>query len=214
MPRHGCTRAPQAEREAGLKLVVMSATLDAAAFARFFHNAKTVYLQVFAPAEGLLLLLPASPICAHAGVAHPQGRQYPVDTLYLPAATDSYLDTALRTVLQIHAHEPRGDILTFLTGQDEIQALERLIPERSAAGVLCAAPTPALRCHTRLWYLMYPRQALRCRSGHIQGMDASEMLVVPIYAALSPEQQARVFEPTPAGKRKVRLPSGILRCSC
>lgn len=44
-PRH-----LQAEREPALKIVVMSATLDAAAFARFFGNANTVYLQVLAGA--------------------------------------------------------------------------------------------------------------------------------------------------------------------
>ena len=43
-------RGLQAEREPALKIVVMSATLDAAAFARFFGNANTVYLQVSASA--------------------------------------------------------------------------------------------------------------------------------------------------------------------
>ena len=80
-----------------------------------------------------------------------------MDTLYLPAATDSYLDTALKTLLQIHAHEPRGDILTFLTGQDEIQALERLIPERSASAVFPAS----CRCCT------LPHQALVLADGLI-----------------------------------------------
>ena len=39
-----------------LKLVVMSATLDAAAFARFFSNANTVYLQVLASTLPLMLM--------------------------------------------------------------------------------------------------------------------------------------------------------------
>ncbi len=125
-----------------------------------------------------------------------------MDTLYLPEATDSYLDTALRTVLQIHAHEPRGDILTFLTGQDEIQALERLIPERSAPAVCAALPTPGFRTG-----LAHSGPQMLPRSGHMLGLDASALLVVPIYAALSPEQQAKVFEPTPPGKRKVRPPA-------
>ncbi len=59
-----------------------------------------------------------------------QGRQYPVDVMYTPEPVESYLDAALRAVLQIHVDEPEGDILTFLTGQDEIEALQRLIPER------------------------------------------------------------------------------------
>ena len=86
-----------------------------------------------------------------------------MDTLYLPEATDSYLDTALRTVLQIHAHEPRGDILTFLTGQDEIQALERLIPER-CAGAVCAAALPTPGSCTRLAHFspQVPAQVWAC----------------------------------------------------
>lgn len=59
-----------------------------------------------------------------------QGRQYPVDVLYLPEPVDSYLDAVLKAVLQIHAQQPTGDILAFLTGQEEIETLQRLIPER------------------------------------------------------------------------------------
>ena len=36
----------QGQRDEELKLVIMSATLDAAAFVRFFPGAKSVYLQV------------------------------------------------------------------------------------------------------------------------------------------------------------------------
>jgi len=36
----------------------------------------------------------------------------------------------LNTILQIHFTEPEGDILAFLTGQDEIEDLEEMINER------------------------------------------------------------------------------------
>lgn len=65
-----------------------------------------------------------------------QGRQYPVEMLYVAEPVDSYLDAALRTVLQIHVDEPSGDILVFLTGQDEIETMQRLIPERFATMAL------------------------------------------------------------------------------
>ena len=64
------------------------------------------------------------------GIVHLQGRQHPVQVLYLPEPVDSYLDAVLKAVLQIHAQEPAGDILAFLTGQEEIDTLQRLIPER------------------------------------------------------------------------------------
>ena len=53
-----------------------------------------------------------------------------MDVLYLPEPVDSYLDAVLKAVLQIHAQQPAGDILAFLTGQEEIETLQRLIPER------------------------------------------------------------------------------------
>lgn len=72
----------------------------------------------------------------------------------------------------MHCDEgPTGDILVFLTGQEEIEACERLIAERGAA-----LPTDP---------------------------DRPGLAVLPIYAALPPEQQLRVFQPAPPNTRKV-----------
>ncbi|KAK9904219.1 hypothetical protein WJX75_007114 [Coccomyxa subellipsoidea] len=150
----GLMKQIQAQRKGGMKLIVMSATLDAAKFAHFFDGAKVIFLQ---------------------------GRQFPVDTLYLPEPVDSYLDAVRRTILQIHVDEAQGDILAFLTGQEEIETLQRLIPERSL---------------------------------QLEGAGShGKLLVVPIYAALQPEQQAKVFEATPAGMRKVILATNIAETS-
>ena len=67
-----------------------------------------------------------------------QGRQFPVEMLYVPDPVESYLDAALRCVLQIHADEPPGDVLAFLTGQDENRG--PAAPHPRAVGVLCALP--------------------------------------------------------------------------
>lgn len=45
---------------------------------------------------------------------------------------DDYLDAALVSIFQIHQHEPPGDILVFLTGQEEIENAEKLINENNA----------------------------------------------------------------------------------
>ena len=60
-----------------------------------------------------------------------QGRQHAVDVLYTGLPEDSYLDAALTTILQIHLEEPPGDILVFLTGQEEIESLQQLLRHRS-----------------------------------------------------------------------------------
>jgi ATP-dependent RNA helicase DHX8/PRP22 len=61
-----------------------------------------------------------------------QGRQHRVDAFYTPQPQDSYLDAALTTILQLHCDEDAGDVLVFLTGQEEIESCERLLKERSA----------------------------------------------------------------------------------
>lgn len=203
-----------------MKLIVMSATLDAAKFAHFFDGAKVIYLQVRGMPERFLLTRFFSEQCrrgrrwSHDGKwirkeSAAQGRQFPVETLYVPEPVDSYLDAVLRAVLQIHVDEPRGDILAFLTGQDEIETLQRLIPER-----YITTSAQKCRCWVRSWFhlpRMMPHFARRIldnitplRVQQLEGGEAhGRLLVVPIYAALPPEQQVKVFEPTPPGTRKV-----------
>ncbi|CAG8480615.1 13766_t:CDS:2 [Racocetra fulgida] len=49
------------------------------------------------------------------------GRTFPVEIYYTPEAERDYLEAAIRTVMQIHEYEPPGDILLFLTGEEEIE---------------------------------------------------------------------------------------------
>lgn len=83
-----------ANRRPDLKIVIMSATLDAQKFQSYFNDAP-------------LLAVP--------------GRTHPVEIFYTPEPERDYLEASLRTVLQIHASEPEGDILLFLTGEEEIE---------------------------------------------------------------------------------------------
>uniref|UniRef100_A0A1D1XMG4 RNA helicase n=2 Tax=Anthurium amnicola TaxID=1678845 RepID=A0A1D1XMG4_9ARAE len=96
-------KACQGTKLPPLKLIIMSASLDARVFSEYFGDAKAV---------------------------HVQGRQYPVDVLYTYHAEPDYLDAALITIFQIHLEEGPGDILVFLTGQEEIEFVERRIKER------------------------------------------------------------------------------------
>ncbi|KAK9861172.1 hypothetical protein WJX84_009752 [Apatococcus fuscideae] len=99
----GLLKRMQRVRKDDFHIVLMSATLDAGKYASFFPGAKV----------GLV-----------------QGRQHTVQVMYTKQAQESYLDAALTTVLQIHAREPVGDILAFLTGQEEIDALCNLVRSR------------------------------------------------------------------------------------
>ncbi|KAH0541298.1 DEAH-box ATP-dependent RNA helicase prp43 [Glutinoglossum americanum] len=87
-------------RRRDLKIIIMSATLDAQKFQKYFNDAP-------------LLAVP--------------GRTHPVEIFYTPEPERDYVEAALRTVLQIHASEPEGDILLFLTGEEEIEDAARKI---------------------------------------------------------------------------------------
>eukprot|EP01083_Nonionella_stella_P066695 175857_1 len=90
------------KRRADLKMVVMSATLDARKFQHYFDEAPLIKVP---------------------------GRLHPVEIFYTPEPEKDYFEAALRTVLQIHMCEPAGDILMFLTGEMEIEQACRRVAE-------------------------------------------------------------------------------------
>lgn len=89
-----------------LKLIVTSATLDAEKFSKYFFNCPIFSIP---------------------------GRTFPVEILYTKEPESDYLDAALITIMQIHLSEPPGDILLFLTGQEEIDTAAEVLYERMKA---------------------------------------------------------------------------------
>ncbi|CAL5341218.1 unnamed protein product [Camellia sinensis] len=98
----GILKQYQGTKFSPLKLIIMSASLDAQIFSEYFGSAKAV---------------------------HAQGRQFPVDILYTYHPETDCIDIALITIFQIHLDEGPGDILVFLTGQEEIEYVEKLVQE-------------------------------------------------------------------------------------
>jgi len=100
-----------------LKVVIMSATMDAQKMQGYFDNAP-------------LLNIP--------------GRTHPVEIFYTADPERDYLEAAIRTVVQIHNSEPAGDVLLFLTGEEEIESACRALRKESArypdSGELVAVP--------------------------------------------------------------------------
>ena len=85
-----------------LKLIISSATLDSDLICKYFNqvNEKTV---------------------ERATVLFVEGRTFPVDVFYLSQPTANYLKEAVQTVIKIHESFPNGDVLVFLTGQEEVE---------------------------------------------------------------------------------------------
>ena len=68
----------------------------------------------------------------HVSTCFIQGRQYPVEIFYLGEPTVDLLYTSVKQIFQIHHGEPLpGDILVFLTGQEVIESLKKLVEDYS-----------------------------------------------------------------------------------
>ena len=75
-------------------------------------------------------ILPSSAV----STLHIEGRQYPVKVLYAEEPVHDFVDAALRTIFQIHYGESLpGDVLVFLTGQDDIETLDKLVTDHASA---------------------------------------------------------------------------------
>lgn len=85
-----------------LKLLISSATMDARKFQKYFDDAPIFNIP---------------------------GRRYSVDVHYTTQPEANYLAAAITTVFQIHITQGSGDILVFLTGQEEIEAMEANLTE-------------------------------------------------------------------------------------
>ena len=88
-----------ARKRSDLKIIVMSATLDAVKFQKYFG----LRSKQMAPLFKVL------------------GRTHPVEVFYTQDPEPDYVEAAIRTVLMIHRAEDPGDILLFLTGEEEIE---------------------------------------------------------------------------------------------
>lgn len=86
-------------RRKDIKIIVMSATLDAGKFQSYFENSP-------------LLSVP--------------GRTHPVEVRWVEQPIKDFLEAAVETVFQIHTEEnDEGDILVFLTGQEVSYLVEQ-----------------------------------------------------------------------------------------
>ncbi|KAI8602961.1 hypothetical protein EDD21DRAFT_55430 [Dissophora ornata] len=92
-------------RRRDLKLIVTSATMNADKFSSFYGNAATFTIP---------------------------GRTFPVDVMFSKVPCEDYVDSAVKQVLAIHLGQPAGDILVFMTGQEDIEITCQVVSERLA----------------------------------------------------------------------------------
>lgn len=88
------------------------------------------------------------------------------DALYLETPVADYVQSAIETVLTIHQREGPGDILVFLSGQEEIDSTVRTLREHAVDD---------------------GDRGQRGRRGNNMGLS-----VLPLYAGLPHEEQMKV----------------------
>jgi pre-mRNA-splicing factor ATP-dependent RNA helicase DHX38/PRP16 len=90
-------------RRRDLKLIVTSATMNSERFSRFYGGAPEFIIP---------------------------GRTFPVDIQYSRSPCEDYVDSAVKQALAIHVSQGAGDILIFMTGQEDIEVTCELIEDR------------------------------------------------------------------------------------
>lgn len=97
-----------------LRVIVSSATVNAELFRAYFNTNRS-----------------GDPAQDSAAILTVEGRTHPVEVLYAAEPVANYVQTTVDTVLAIHESESEGDILAFLTGQDEVDTVVDQLRDRS-----------------------------------------------------------------------------------
>jgi pre-mRNA-splicing factor ATP-dependent RNA helicase DHX38/PRP16 len=155
----GVLRKVVAYRRSDLKLIVTSATLQADVFSNYFGGVPIFRIP---------------------------GRTFPVDVLYAKTVQEDYVMAAVKQALQIHFNSPPGDILIFMTGQEDIEGTCQVLAEKME----------------------------KLTSGNDD--DATKrkpLLVLPMYSQLPADLQAKIFDAAPAGVRKCIVATNVAETS-
>ena len=180
------TRQAQEIIRPDLKIVIMSATIDACG------------------------------ICAalKAPLIESEGRMFPVELHYANEDTDPRDIAAVAASTTIEAYKKHeGDILVFLPGQAEIERCFELL---SKSQHLTASPsqpittTPSQHLNTSGGALV---SSAPTTPQHLNTTTPHHLTIHPLYGNLSPENQRRAIAPSAPGERKIVIATPIAETS-
>ena len=181
-----------------LKVIIMSATLEATAF---LSNA--------------LLFSEPPP------VLHIPSRQFSV-TIHFSKRTEveDYETVVLRKVCRIHRQLPPGGILVFMTGKREIdrfcaQLKKQLKKRKPVQSLPSTEPTDVDDIDDAT-----SEEEIETVPGNTedpempsQEMRCQDVMILPLYAMLPPHQQSQVFQPLPEGHRLIVVATNVAETS-
>ena len=143
------------QRRRDFKLVVTSATMNAERFSEFFGSCATFHIP---------------------------GRTFPVDILHTRSPSDDYVEAAVRQAIRIHLQQPPGDVLIFMSGQEDIVTCCEVLADRM--------------------------ESLETENGGVK-----PLLILPMYSQLPSDLQAKIFEKSEDGARKIVVSTNIAETS-
>nr|CAB3454409.1 unnamed protein product [Digitaria exilis] len=143
-------------RRRDFKLIVTSATLNADKFSKFFGG-----VPVF----------------------HIPGRTFPVNIMFSKTPCEDYVEAAVKQAMTIHITSGPGDILIFMTGQEEIEATCYALAERMEQLISSSTKT------------------------------VPKLEILPIYSQLPADLQAKIFQKAEEGARKCIVATNIAETS-
>ncbi|KAJ7760611.1 P-loop containing nucleoside triphosphate hydrolase protein [Mycena maculata] len=134
------------KKRADLKLIIMSATVDYLKLQKYFELGSAGRPPIFKIT----------------------GKTFPVEIFYTQRPEPDYFEAAIRTVLMIHRAEKPGDILLFLTGEQEIEKACMQL-ELKVADLVNQDPD-----------------------------SVGPLTCIPLYSSLPPELQQHIYHPPPS----------------
>ncbi|KAL5198300.1 hypothetical protein ABZP36_001812 [Zizania latifolia] len=143
-------------RRRDFKLIVTSATLNADKFSKFFGGVPVFNIP---------------------------GRTFPVNIMFSKTPCEDYVEAAVKQAMTIHITSGAGDILIFMTGQEEIEATCYALAERMEQLISSSTKT------------------------------VPKLSILPIYSQLPADLQAKIFQKAEEGTRKCIVATNIAETS-
>ncbi|MEN5209401.1 ATP-dependent helicase HrpB [Stenotrophomonas terrae] len=138
-----------------------------------------------------------------------EGRSYPVEVSHFPARRDEALEAQTRRAVEQAVAEHPGDVLVFLPGQREIARVQAaLSPSPSGGGV---GERVGGAAHIGQLQQASPAPSSAAARHLLPQGEGYEVL--PLHGELPIEQQTRVLQPDPDGRRRVVLATNVAESS-
>jgi pre-mRNA-splicing factor ATP-dependent RNA helicase DHX38/PRP16 len=160
-------------RRSDMKLIVTSATLSAETFSNYFGRVPVFRIP---------------------------GRTFPVETYFAKSVQEDYVMAAVKQALQVHFNSPPGDILIFMTGQEDIEGTCTVLAEKmdrlgaDSPPLVCAQAAGLLECESfNTNSNLFPSETVYLSIFHACQMK----LVLPMYSQLPADLQSKIFEAAP-----------------